>query len=167
MSVNLSISRSCFCNLFLCSSNFLYCQLLHQPSIFQSSSRPLSLLAGSPCTLCSFSIFCCSCSTCARESLVSASWSRGFFPFSTQLNSTQLNSTQLNSTQLNSTQLNSTQLNSTQLNSTQLTQLNSTQLNSTQLNSTQLNSTQLNNVNASTRALTWSTTLDGRRPVNN
>ena len=30
-----------------------------------------------------------------------------------------------------------------------------------------VNSTQLNNVNASTGALTWSTTLDGRRPVNN
>ena len=28
-------------------------------------------------------------------------------------------------------------------------------------------STQLNNVNASTRALTWSTALDGRRPINN
>ena len=36
-----------------------------------------------------------------------------------------------------------------------------------ELNSTQINSTQLNNVNASTSALIRSTTLDGRRPINN
>ena len=50
--------------------------------MFQSSSRPLSLLARSPCTPCSFSTLWCrrSCSTCARNSLISASWSRDVFP---------------------------------------------------------------------------------------
>ena len=82
MSENFSISRSCFCNLLLCSSSYFLSSTSSSTSMFQSSSRPLSLLVESPCTPCPFHTLCClrSCSTCARNSLIFASWSRDFFP---------------------------------------------------------------------------------------